>query len=228
MKIFIIEENGKISSVESFKFSDCIEIEVDDDFNVMDIFNYKYEDGKLVELTPEEKEEFYPTQKDEKAMQEASLQTMITASARTSFLVELPDEQAKDIPYCYTPWGDYADGYEFTENKERVEYNGGLWKCKKTHKKQASLYPGVDPTLWEQLDKDKHKGTIGDPIPVSDSVTTSGFTYEYGLHYKDNAESQEIYLFERQSIPNPETMYRQKEVLYFKPSALVGKYCRKV
>ena len=39
MMIFVREEKGKILSVESFKFSDCVEIEVDDSFNVMDIFN---------------------------------------------------------------------------------------------------------------------------------------------------------------------------------------------
>lgn len=60
MKIFIIEENGKILSVESFKFSNCIEVEVEDGFDERNIFDYKYVDGTLVELTPEEKEEFYP------------------------------------------------------------------------------------------------------------------------------------------------------------------------
>lgn len=154
-------ENGAILTISDGTFDGAEEIEIQDDSYVNDpnsIYNYKIAEHQFVKIEEEEKKQLYPFLysdeiKIEKAMQEASLQTMITASARTSFLVELPDEQAKDIPYCYTPWGDYADGYEFTENKERVEYNGGLWKCKKTHKKQAPRYPGVDPTLWEQLDK---------------------------------------------------------------------------
>lgn len=69
MKIFVKfeEETGKIISTDSVKLSTNTEIEVNEDFDEMKIFNYKYVDGKLVELTPEEKEEFYPTQKDEKA-----------------------------------------------------------------------------------------------------------------------------------------------------------------
>lgn len=218
-----VEENGKITRLSENEIIGFTPIELDDGFDEITIFNYKYVDGELVELTPEEKEEYYPTVNEEKSKQEEQLNQMMLASMRNSFLVELPDEQAKDIPYCYTPWSDYADGYEFTENKERVEYNGGLWKCKKTHKKQASWYPGADPTLWEQLDKENHEGTLEDPIPVPESVRTSGFTYIYGKYY---SEADQKYLFKRGGIPDEqaEAMYGQSETLYFPPSALVGSY----
>lgn len=149
MIIFVKEENGKILSVESFKFSDCIEIEVDDDFNVMDIFNYKYEDGKLVELTPEEKEEFYPTQKKEKAEQEALLQTMMAASARASFLAELSDEKAAMIPLCYDAWTT-DKAYKV---RDRVECVGKLWKCRQAHTSQENQRPSIkSASLWEVID----------------------------------------------------------------------------
>lgn len=224
-------ENGAILTISDGTFDGAEEIEIQDDSYINDpnsIYNYKIVEHQFVKIEEEEKKQLYPFLcpdeiKIEKAMQEASLQTMITASARTSFLVELPDEQAKDIPYCYTPWGDYVDGYEFTENKERVEYNGGLWKCKKTHKKQATCYPGVDPILWEQLDKENHDGTKLDPIPVPDSVTISGFTYTYGKYYLENGVT---YLCKRGGITDEqaEAMYGQSETLYFAPSVLVGTY----
>lgn len=75
MKLFVKfeEGTGKIISTDSIKLSTNTEIEVDDGFDEMTIFDYKVVDGDLVELTPEEKEEFYPTQKDEKAEQETIL-----------------------------------------------------------------------------------------------------------------------------------------------------------
>ena len=182
MKIFIIEENGKILSVESFKFSDCIEVEVDDDFNVMDIFNYKVEDGKLVELTPEEKEEFYPTQKKEKFEQEASLQAMMAASARTSFLVELPDEKAAMIPLCYDPWTTdkaYKVG-------DRVLCDGKLWKCHQAHTSQENWKPSNKTvSLWEVINV-TNAGTLDDPIPYDQTMTVYNGKYylEEGIIYK--------------------------------------------
>lgn len=182
MMIFVREENGKISSVESFKFSDCIEIEVDDDFNVMDIFNYKVVDGELVELTPEEKEEFYHTQEAEKSMQETSLQAMMTASARTSFLVELPDEKAVMIPLCYDAWTTdkaYKVG-------DRVECDGKLWKCRQEHTSQENWKPSIETaSLWEVIDVE-HAGTLEDPIPYDQTMTVYNGKYylEAGITYK--------------------------------------------
>lgn len=182
MIIFVREENGKISSVESFKFSDCIEIEVDDDFNVMDIFNYKYQDGKLVELTPEEKEEFYHTEETEKAMQEASLQAMMTASARASFLVELDDTQAAKLPLCYDPWTTdtaYKVG-------DRVECDGKLWKCRQAHTSQENWKPSINTaSLWEVINVE-NDGTLDDPIPYDQTMTVYNGKYylEEGIIYK--------------------------------------------
>lgn len=182
MIIFVREENGKILSVESFKFSDCIEVEVDDDFNVMDIFNYKYEDGKLVELTAEEKEEFYHTKETEKAMQEASLQAMMAASARTSFLDELNDTEAAKLPLCYDSWKTdtaYKVG-------DRVESDGKLWKCRQAHTSQANWKPSIDTaSLWEVINVE-NAGTLDDPIPYDQTMTVYNGKYylEEGIIYK--------------------------------------------
>ena len=182
MIIFVREENGKISSVESFKFSDCIEIEVDDDFNVMDIFNYKVADGELVKLTPEEKEEFYPTQKKEKVEQEASLQAMMTASARASFLIELPDEKAAMIPLCYDAW---TTGKAYKVG-DRVLCDGKLWKCRQAHTSQENWKPSIETaSLWEVINVE-NAGTIADPIPYDQTMTVYNGKYylEEGIIYK--------------------------------------------
>lgn len=182
MIIFVREENGKISSVESFKFSDCVEVEVDDGFNVMDIFNYKYQDGKLVELTPDEKEEFYHTKETEKAMQESSLKAMMTASARTSFLVELPDEKAAMIPLCYDAW----ETDKAYKAGDRVQSDGKLWKCRQAHTAQENWKPSIETaSLWEVLNVE-NAGTLDDPIPYDQTMTVYKGKYylEEGIIYK--------------------------------------------
>lgn len=182
MRIYVREENGKILSVESFKFSACIEVEVGDDFNVMDIFNYKYQDGKLVELTPKEKEEFYHTKETEKTMQEASLQAMMKASERTSFLADLPDEKASMIPLCYDSWKTdtaYKVG-------DRVECDGKLWKCRQAHTSQENWKPSMGTaSLWEVINVE-NAGTLDDPIPYDQTMTVYNGKYylEEGIIYK--------------------------------------------
>lgn len=137
-------------------------------------------------------------------------------------LTYLTDEQALTVKDLYTDWEDDPVGYEYkTENSLdlRRNYNNGLWKLKKSHAKQLGWYPGADPTLWEQI-VEGHEGTLEDPIPVPDSVTTSGFTYIYGKYYK---EGEEIYLAKREGKNDGE-----EETLYFAPSALIGQYFEKV
>lgn len=183
--------------------------------------NYKYVD-KVIELSSEEKEELFIKPQEsikQKEEQELKLNNMMLMAQRSSFLNEMPDEQAVEIPLMFTSWNDYEDGYTFKVD-ERVEYNGGLWKVKKEHQKQASWYPGADPTLFVQLDKDEHKGTLDDPIPVPSSVTTSGFEYVVGKYYLENDEK---YLCKRQGMSYGETIQ-----LYFAPSSLVGQYFEKV
>lgn len=145
--------------------------------------------------------------------QQENVQTAITY---------LTDEQALTVKDLYTDWEADPVGYEYkTENPldQRRNHNGGLWKLKKSHAKQLDWYPGADPTLWEQI-VEGHAGTLEDPIPVPDSVTTSGFTYVYGKYYK---EGEGIYLAKREGKNDGE-----EETLYFAPSALIGQYFEKV
>lgn len=142
-------------------------------------------------------------------------------------LTFLTDEEALTVKALHKPWEDDPEGYHYSiENPLdlRRQYNERLWKLKKDHNKQASWYPGAEATLWEEI-IEGHAGTLEDPIPVPDSVTTSGFTYVYGKYYLENGE---IYLCKRGGVDNPEEMYGKEETLNFPPSQLVGQYFEKV
>lgn len=140
--------------------------------------------------------------------------------ALTYAVDNMPDEDALEHKSLFANWEDLGKG-EWIPEGQRLNYNDKLWKCAKGHNKNTDYWPGKDPTLFEQLDKDEHKGTLEDPIPVPDSVTTSGFTYIYGKYYSWNGAT---YLCKRGSVPNPEEMYGQEVKLTYAPDALIGHY----
>lgn len=118
----------------------------------------------------------------EKEDQEASLRIMMAASARASFLVELPDEQAVMIPLCYDPWTTdkaYKVG-------DRVESDGKLWKCRQEHTSQENWKPSIETaSLWEVINVE-NAGTLEDPIPYDQTMTVYNGKYylEDGIIYK--------------------------------------------
>lgn len=226
MIIFVREKNGKISSVESFKFSDCIEVEVDDVFNVMDIFNYKVEDGKLVELTPEEKEEFYPIpEKTEEEKQNDQLKEMLKESSTKTYLDNLADEQASLIPFCYDAWDDFNEGFSI-EKDTRLQSIGKLFKAKNTVLK-TKLRPENDPNNFDDLTGNPSSGGEEDVITLPDNVMTQGYSYIYGKFYKKNG-NEKVYQCYRGGVTEEvaNSMFGQVQVLYFYPDALLGSYFR--
>lgn len=135
----------------------------------------------------------------------------------------LTDKQALTVKALYKDWEKDPERYPYkisNPDDKRRNYNGKLWNLNKDHNKQADWYPGADPTLWTEI-VEGHARTKEDPIPVPDSVTTSGFEYEYGKYY---SERDTVYLCKRGGIEDPESMYGQKEKLYFPPSAMIGQY----
>lgn len=133
------------------------------------------------------------------------------------------DAQAVEVKGLYADWEDDPDGYTYdvqNQKDKRRNFGGFLWNLNKNHQKQKDRFPGAEPTLWTQL-VEGYEGSYSDPIPVPDSVNVSGFEYEYGKYYIEN---ELVYLCKRGGVLNPESMYGQKEKLYFKPSALIGQY----
>lgn len=136
----------------------------------------------------------------------------------------MPDEDALEHKSLFRNWEDLGKG-EWIPEGQRLNYNDKLWKCAKGHNKNTDYWPGKDPTLFEQLDKDEHKGTLEDPIPVPESVTTSGFTCIYGKYY---SWQDVIYLCKRGGVANPEELYGQEVKLNYSPDVLIGHYFEKV
>lgn len=136
----------------------------------------------------------------------------------------MPDEDALEHKSLFVNWEDIEDGVWIPEG-ERLNFDDKLWKCAKGHNKSFDYWPGKDPTLFEQIDKDEHEGTVDDPIPVPDSVTTSGFTCIYGKYY---SWKDVIYLCKRGGIEKPEELYGQEVKIYYSPDALIRQYFEKV
>lgn len=191
MRLFVkYDESGAILTISDGNFDGAEEIEIQDDSYIKDpnsIYNYKIVDHQFVVIEEEEKKQLYPFLypddiQIEKAMQETSLQAMMEASARASFLVELPDEKAATIPLCYDSWEldkEYKVG-------DRIEWEGKLWKCRQAHTSQENRKPSIETaSLWEVIDVE-HAGTLEDPIPYDQTMTVNNGKYylEDGITYK--------------------------------------------
>ena len=184
--------NGKILCVSTFERQNSIPIPFDDydylnDKNGYGIYDYKIIGNVAVKIEEKEKKQLYPflypdELETEKAIQETSLQTMMAASARASFMVELPDEKAAMIPLCYDAWKTdtaYKVG-------DRVEYYGKLWKCHQAHTSQENWKPSIKTaSLWEVINVE-NAGTLDDPIPYDQTMTVYNGKYylEEGVIYK--------------------------------------------
>ena len=178
MKLYILtDENGCIiSSTRKRILKEQIEVELNDESETL---KYKYVDGELVELTPDEKEKIFHA---EKVMQENTLQAKMIETARASFLVELDDTQAAKLLLCYDPWTTdkaYKVG-------DRVLCDGKLWKCRQAHTSQENWKPSINTaSLWEVINVE-NTGTLDDPIPYDQTMTVYNGKYylEEGIIYK--------------------------------------------
>ena len=131
---------------------------------------------------------------------------------------ELTDEQAITVKAIYP---EYDPNGVLYPSYYKVQHNGDLYKCLQEHTSQPGWEPGAAPSLWVLVETGEQAGTIEDPIPVPDTVTTAGMEYEYGKYY---LEGETIYLCRRQGVEDPESMYGQKVTLTFPPSVMVGQY----
>lgn len=114
----------------------------------------------------------------------------------------------------YPQWETLSDGSEIAQGT-RVRHTDVLWKCIKTHNKQANWAPSIHTaSLWTAISDNTHAGTIDDPIPVPEQLTK--FEYEWGKYYLENGVK---YLCNRdKGVPG------EKYELSYKPSQLVGHY----
>lgn len=227
MIVYIDYDNkGKIISVYRENQNDkYTKVEINGQ-SFSNAFNYKYIDGSLVELTPEEKEEFYPLpEKSDEEKQNEQLTEMLKANSTKTYLDALPDEQAKLIPLCYDAWDDFSDGFTFNQGF-RMQSAGKLFKAKNEVVK-SSTRPENDSENFEDLTGDQQSGEIDDVITLPDNVNTNGFSYVYGKYYKKNG-NEKVYQCYRGGVSEEvaNSMFGQTQVLYFYPDQLLGAYFR--
>ena len=130
----------------------------------------------------------------------------------------LPDEQAVAVKSIYPAYD--PNGVKYPVDYKVLQADV-LYKCLQEHISQENRAPGIAPSIWVAVETGEHAGTLEDPIPVPDTVKTAGMEYEYGKYY---SEGGTVYLCKRSGVEDPESMYGQKERLYFPPSALIGQY----
>lgn len=68
------------------------------------------------------------------------------------FIAELllTDAQAYQALYLFDDWN--PNGVRYTKDISKVQYNGELWKCLKTHDSQLSWNPEDANSLWVRID----------------------------------------------------------------------------
>ena len=131
MKWYLNINDEKIIGAYAEKLIDnLIEYEADENF---DRTQYKYSDGQVLKISEQERMTLYSEEIAIK--QERTLADMMTASARTSFLIELPDAEAVKIPLCYDSW-ETDKAYKVGD---RVMANYGNVDRRILHKKIGNL-----------------------------------------------------------------------------------------
>lgn len=87
----------------------------------------------------------------------------------------LTDAQAITVKAIYPAWS--PDGVQYPVDC-KVLQDDVLYKCLQEHTSQEGWAPGKAPSLWAAVASGEQAGTLEDPIPVPDTVTTAGFEYE--------------------------------------------------
>lgn len=122
--------------------------------------------------------------------------------------VDLPDEQAADVPALFPTWESRIG--QAVSVDERLFYAGKLWKALQAHTVQADWTPDVVPALFTQVvvqsPDEPELGTLDNPIPYDGNMEL-----EQGKYY---IQYDVVYLCIRDT-GNP---------VYHDLSALVGLY----
>ena len=142
----------------------------------------KYENGKIVEMSPEEIAEMNRAAR-EQALRERSrslsesevLALLIPAQINT---IAVDDNTALRMRTYYPEWqsgADYSVGY-------KVQFDGKLWRCRQAHSAIVGWEPPNVASLWEQV-CESHTGAEDDPIPYEGNMALVAGLY-YAQDYR--------------------------------------------
>ena len=180
MKVSVkINEVKKIYRVDTSIISSSTIIEIDDSMQLEDLFDYKYIDGKLIEISEKEKDEYKSLV--EKASQTRVLNQMMAESQTTAFFVNLPDEEAIKIPLVFPAWDSNSKEYK---KDDRCQYNGKLYKVLQAHTSQNDWTPDTAVSLFvEVADPSIEYPDFKQPTGAHDAYNTGDKVTFNGKHY---------------------------------------------
>ena len=166
---------------------------------------FKYFNGKIVEMTPEEVTAMEQDRRKADIMErsrpltEAEVSRMLLSQQVNTLAVD--DNTALRMKDFYPQW---TEGIAYTVDF-KVQYNGRLYKVLQPHTSQATWEPTNAASLWTEVNE-THSGTLEDPIPYAGNMALTN-----GLYY---TQDYEIYKCTRDT-GNP---------VYHALSELVGLY----
>ena len=130
-----------------------------------------------------------------------------TREAIDNLAENVSDQVALKSKQFYRTWEElcnYNNGEGFTAEKAgfRFTYGDDLYKTVQPNQHFESQWvPGQGTSaIYTRIDEE-HAGTMEDPIPVPEDVTTNAFTYVIGKYYRWNGK---VYKCERQDAEDGE------------------------
>lgn len=155
-------------------------IEVDNKYTDLDASDFAEVDGVVTFNAESYKARKVASGRNRLIMEQ---QYVLAQYQQQALLMTLSDEQAVNVVYLYPEWN--PNGIEYTENKDRVQYNGRLYKVIKSHTSQENWKPTTAPTLFTVINV-SNTGTVDDPIPYSANMAIYENKYytESGILYR--------------------------------------------
>ena len=179
-KLYLFVEDGEIASCLFEHADGLVEVEVEDDFDELTIFDYELDENN--ELVFNEDKHSENARAKQQSDQSILMEEMMKKNDQQVFLLNLDDEQASKIPLMYPSWNDDPYGYVYKID-ERREYNEVLYKCLQSHDKQINREPDKAVSLWVKTYTEKYPQWVQptgahDAYGKGDGVTYNGVKYE--------------------------------------------------
>lgn len=160
----------------------------------------KFEDGMILELTPDEeaavKEALREYNEKRKNIPMEPLEVYETIAKALINQADIPDATALRMKSYYPTFDEIVGKGTEVDVGFRFTYDEKLWSVRQKHTPQSIYPPSVDTaSLYEVVD-DSHAGTKEDPIPYDTTMVVykdKYYTYKYKLYLCIRDSEQPLY-----------------------------------